>query len=364
MGRFTTEKIAEFYKRVGLSKAEFFDGKKPVNLFKILQAVPEVDAEGNRIKTPYELLGVFPNFKDGVEKPIVFAIKNRIFKIGNYEGAIKDFVYKKQKIKEEKTVMQTLKERYRAAIFAGDEAAAESCLEMISNLSSNEAREFEDTFYNYTKFYRRMKKQLLIDLFAHFFLEFVQTKSTIVKNGIIKKDRLYKAYKENSNNYNQDVTFDSELDIISMGQKTSSVNPVNFAMQNVKKVVVENKETDTVSKFEISKDEVKVTTNGDAQNLQNTQPEIIEGMVAAFSNQVAQQTVQETPKTQEVRGAESIDEYDAGFFGTIKSFINKKRKPFKKIGAIPNMIHDEMEEEKIPFSKVEKYQSKEWEIEI
>ena len=59
MGKFTSEKIAEFYKRVGLSKAEFFDSKKPVNLFKILKVDPEIDENGNRVKTPYEILGVF-----------------------------------------------------------------------------------------------------------------------------------------------------------------------------------------------------------------------------------------------------------------------------------------------------------------
>ncbi len=354
MGKFTSEKIAEFYKRIGLSKAEFFDGKNPVNLFKILKINPKTDSKGARVKTPYEIIGVFPNFVNGVEKPIVFAIKNRVLGIGKYEGEINDFVYKKQKIKQEKTIIQTLKEKYRAAIFAGDEAAAESCLEMISNLSAEEAREFKDTFYNYTKYYKRMKKQLLLDLFAHFFLELVQSRSSIVKNGLIKKDRLYKAYKEQSQNYSQDVTFDSELDIISV---SGQINPVNFGMQNVKKVVVENKETDMVSEFEVSKDAIKVKTNIEvgfepAEEIKMETP-------ASFD---AVKPASESLKFQETKISE-IDEFDMGFFGTIKSFINKKRKPFRKVGAIPNNIQNEDEEEYTSFSKVEKSQ-REREIEI
>lgn len=353
MSKFTSEKLAEFYKRVGLSKAEFFDGKKPVNLFKILKINPKTDANGNRIKTPYEMLGVFPCFVNGVERPIVFAIKNRVLGIGKYEGEIKDFVYKKQKVKEEKTIIQTLKEKYRAAIFAGDESAAESCLEMISNLSAEEAREFRDTFYNYTKFYKRMKKQLLLDLFAHFFLELVQARSTIVKNGLIRKDRLYKAYREKNQNYSQDVTFDSELDIISV---SGQVNPINFGMQNIKKVVVENKETDMVSEFEVSKDEIKVKTN-----LEMNLPQVDEQQVQVKAN--LEMLAKPQRESVHESKAQEIDEFDMGFFGTIKSFISKKRKPLRRVGAIPNNMQNEDEEEYTSFSKVEKSQ-REREIEI
>lgn len=353
MSKFTSEKLAEFYKRVGLSKAEFFDGKKPVNLFKILKINPKTDANGNRIKTPYEMLGVFPCFVNGVERPIVFAIKNRVLGIGKYEGEIKDFVYKKQKVKEEKTIIQTLKEKYRAAIFAGDESAAESCLEMISNLSAEEAREFRDTFYNYTKFYKRMKKQLLLDLFAHFFLELVQARSTIVKNGLIRKDRLYKAYREKNQNYSQDVTFDSELDIISV---SGQVNPINFGMQNIKKVVVENKETDVVSEFEVSKDEIKVKTN-----LEMNLPQVDEQQVQVKAN--VEMLAKPQRESVHESKAQEIDDFDMGFFGTIKSFISKKRKPLRRVGAIPNNMQNEDEEEYTSFSKVEKSQ-REREIEI
>ena len=70
----------------------------------------------------------------------------------------------------------------------------------------------------------------------------------------------------------------------------------------------------------------------------------------------------ETSKTQE-RKAVEIDEFDMGFFGTIKSFINKKRKACRKVGAVPNNMQNEDEEEYASFSKVERSQ-REREIEI
>ena len=354
MGKFTSEKIAEFYKRVGLSNAEFFDGKKTVNLFKILKINPQTDEDGNRLKTPYEMIGVFPKFVNGVEVPIVFAIKNRVLGIGKYEGEIKDFVYKNQKVKEEKSIIQTLKERYRAAIYAGDEETAESCLEMISNLSSEEASEFKDTFYNYTKYYKRMKKQLLIDLFAHFFLEYIQERSSIVKNGVIKKDKLYKAYKDKKQNYNQDVTFDSELDIISV---SGQPNPINFGMQNIKKVVVENKETDMVSEFEVSNEEIKLKSNVNFDEVVSEEinvPQTEATELIKISDQ--EQQIYEKKYFE-------IEEQDLGLFGNLKSFINKKRKPIKRVGSIPNNIQNEDEEEFTSFLKVEKSQ-REREIEV
>lgn len=354
MGKFTTEKIAEFYKRVGLSNPEFFDGKKIVNLFKILKVNPQTDEDGNRIKTPYEMLGVFPKFVNGVEVPIVFAIKNRVLGIGRYEGEIKDFVYKNQKVKEEKSIIQTLKEKYRAAIYAGDEETAESCLDMISNLSSEEASEFKDTFYNYTKYYKRMKRQLLIDLFAHFFLEYIQERASVVKKGVIKKDKLYKAYKEKKQNYNQDITFDSELDIISV---SGQINPIDFGMQNIKKVVVSNKEEDVISSFEVSNDEIKIKGNVDLEGVA-----FEEVNISPSENVEPIEVPNQVQQINENKHLE-IEEQDLELYGVLKSFINKKRKPLKKVGGVPNNIQNEDEKEYTSFSKIEKSQ-REREIEI
>ena len=240
MGKFSNGGLVELYKKIGLRDPKFFNGKSVVNLFKILGVEPVIKEDGTRLLTPYEILGVLPKFSHGEEKPIVFAIKNRATKIGKYEGQITSFIYKKQKIKEEKTTVQTLKERYRSAIFSGNENEAESCLKMIESLSGEEARAFKDAFYNYTKFYKRMRRQLLIDLFAHFFLMYVQTRSKIIKNGIIRKNKLFRPYREKVRVEYQDSVYGSVYEAVSFAPQ---IDPIAFGLQNVKKVVVSNKES-------------------------------------------------------------------------------------------------------------------------
>lgn len=359
MGKFANKGLIELYKKIGLNDPKFFSGKSVVNLFRILQAEPEIKEDGTRLLTPYEVLGVLPKFENGVEKPIVFAIKNRVSRIGKYEGQITNFVYKKPKIKEEKSVIQTLKERYRAAIFAGDENEAESCLKMIESLSPSESRAFKDSFYDYTKFYKRMKRQLLIDLFAHFFLMFVQARSSIIKNGIIKKNKLYKPYHEKVRVEYQDVTFNSDLDIVSFAPQ---IDPVAFGLQNVKKVVVNNKEMDNVAEFDISSKGVKVKTSASFESSASS---------VASPNQKAEtelpsasiQSVVHHDNEKPLAENEILPNLAGGVF---KSFLRKKRKKlFRKLGGmVPSYVHDETEEEKVPFSKKERTVLREREIEV
>lgn len=364
MGKFTEKNITEFYKKIGLDKAEFFDGKKPKNLFKILKISPEFDSVGNRKLTPYELLGIVPKFENGKEVPIVFAIKNRVKKLGCYEGEVKDFVYKNQKAQQDKSIIQELKEKYRLAVMAGDDTTADFCLDTLSNLSADEVQGFKDSFYNYTKFYKRMKKQLLIDLFAHFFLEYMQMrKDSIIKNGIIKKDKIFKAYKENKSNYVQDVTLDADLDVVSIAP---TVNPINFGIKNIKKIVIENKETNETAKFEIDKNEIKIESSvkyPEQNDNGKTSVELTSAKIKQTNeNKMTYQNQDYANLENETKQEEQIEDFDMGFFETVRSFINKKRKPLKRLGAIQTVMQNESDEKS--FSKLEKSQSKELEIEI
>lgn len=364
MDKFTKNHIVELYKKMGLRDPKFFNGVNPVNLFKVLGVEPQIKEDGTRLLTPYEVLGVLPKFDNGVEKPIVFAIKNRIKKIGKYEGQITQFIYKKSKIKEEKSVIQTLKERYRAAVFAGNEDEADSCLKMIESISSSEAHEFKDSFYDYSKFYKRMKKQLLLDLFAHFFLLYVQARSSIIKSGIIMKSKLYKPYHERTGIYNQDITFGTDSEIVNVAPQ---IDPVAFGFQNIKKVVVSNKETEAVAEFDISAKEIKVKTSSSfgaeavAAPVQETQTPkqemaaktlIEQNAAIAAINESFQEPVQEQPPK--------------FFGGMFKSFLKKKKKAFHKIGPVPVYESDAIQEEKSPYSIIEKsfYRENEREIEI
>ena len=365
MDKFSTKQIIELYQMMGLKDPKFLSEKNVENLFKILKIEPIFNEDGIRQLTPYELLGVLPVFEKGKEKPIVFAIKNKAEKIGKLEGMGTSFIYQKSKIKEEKSVLQTLKERYRAAIFAGDEATADSCLKMIDEMTNGDSEEFRDSFYDYAKFYRKLKKQLLIDLFAHFFLIYIQNRSSIIKNGIIRKDRLYRAYREEVEEYSQDVTFNSDLDVVSFPQIAQ--DPVAFGLQNVRKVVIQDKEMNEVAEFKIEKEEIKVKTKGEkiataeVADSKQSFAEIAKVKVSGFSKQVEQ-----SKDSSEMQNVELQEDFESNgiFGGFFKSFVNKRNKPYKRMGLVPQKVHVDEQEEKIPFSKKEKVTPKFKEREI
>ena len=354
MDKFSTKQIIELYQMMGLKDPEFLTEKNVENLFKILRIEPIFKEDGTRQLTPYELLGVLPVFEKGKEKPIVFAIKNKVEKIGRLEGLGTTFIYQKSKIKEEKSVLQTIKERYRAAVFAGDEATADSCLKMIDAMTNGDSEEFRDSFYDYAKFYRKLKKQLLIDLFAHFFLIYIQNRSSIIKNGIIRKDKLYRAYHEDVEEYSQDVTFNSDLDVVTFPQIAQ--DPVAFGLQNVRKVVVQDKEMNNIAEFKIEKEQIKVKTKGEgvaAVETADSKPAagIAKVKVSGYSKQNEEQKPIFESQTNE-----NQEEFEPmGIFGGFfKSFLNKKNKPYRRMGLVPQNVHDEEQEEKTPFSKKEK----------
>ena len=348
MENFTASGLIQLYKKMGLRDPKFYNGKNVVNLFKVLKIEPEFDEKGKRILTPYEILGVLPKFEDNAEKPIVFAIKNKTSKIGKYEGTLTSFVYKKQRIKEEKSVLQTLKERYRAAIFAGNDEEAESCLQSMEALSGGAAREFKDSFYDYSKYYKRMRKQLLLDLFAHFFLLFVQTRSSLIKNGIIKKNKIYRAYRDKTVSYTQDMSLNLDENIINLSPQ---IDPVAFGFQNVKKVVINNKEMDSIAEFDIKGKDIKVKTTAEFRENVAAKNEQSQKQDSDLTVNVLSSEAKVEENKQSVLDEQQPKRFGKGLF---KSFLKKRKKHFHKVNAVPNYVQDEEEEEKVPFSKKEK----------
>lgn len=220
MEKFSEEFLTEvlrFYKEIGLNKPDFLRANNILGMYEILGIRPEYDEFGNRRLTPYEILGVPPIIVNGREVPIVFAIKNKtkkVKRIGTIDGPIVDFVYKNKKVKEKDSLLEQLKKKYKEALLAGDEELAAQFLQMIDELTGGRSVEFLHSFYDYTQFYRRMKKQLLIDLFNHFFLMFLMQNSITVKEGIIKKGKVFKAFKDENEQQKQE-----EISDFQMGQK-------------------------------------------------------------------------------------------------------------------------------------------------
>lgn len=209
--------ILKFYKEIGLKKSDFFKADDILGMYQILGIKPEYDEFGNRRLTPYEILGVPPIIVNGREIPIVFAIKNRskkVKRIGTVDGPVVDFVYKNKKVQEKDSLLEQMKKQYIQALLAGDEDLAAQFLQMIDELTGGRSVEVLHSFYDYTKFYRRMKKQLLIDLFNHFFLMYMLQNSVNIKEGIIKKGKVYKAFRDENEQERQE-----EISDFQMGQR-------------------------------------------------------------------------------------------------------------------------------------------------
>lgn len=203
MKNFSDDEIKEFLRIIGVT--DLTQKNKKLNIFTILQISPEIDSDGKRILTPYEILGVPPKFRDGFEVPIIFAIKNKVKKIGKYSGSEKIFYYSKSNSIKKKNIINSesiddsineLKKKYRHAVFMGNMDEALSIYGIIDSLTGGRALEILCSSFDYTLFYRRMKKQLLIDIFAHFFLNYLRKYRNRVKSGLVKVSKKYKPYFE------------------------------------------------------------------------------------------------------------------------------------------------------------------------
>lgn len=199
MDNISREEVIDFYNQIGLPEQSYVRNGKIRNIYDILGIRPRLKPNGEREKTPYEILKVPPQMVMSKEVPIIFAIKNQVKKIGKYEGDDVVFTYQSRKVKKDLTLLQTLRNNYRKAIYDGDEALAYRILQMYDKLTDGKGKEFADSFYDYSKFYRRMKKQLLIDLFAHFFL-MQEEKAQMehfrsVKYGVMGRGRRIKPYR-------------------------------------------------------------------------------------------------------------------------------------------------------------------------
>ncbi len=199
MSKVTEKQVEEFLDELGVDKTKEFGKSK--NLYKILGIVPEVDDEGNRLATVYEILGTPPQLRNGKEVPIVFAIKNRVKKLGRYQGSERLFFYahqnKNKEVSSLEATLENLKKKYKHALFVGNTDEAVVLIDLIDSMTGGHASEIVGSFYNYAVFYKKMKKQLLMDMFVHFFLTYFLRYRNNIKQGIINSSKRFKPYFEN-----------------------------------------------------------------------------------------------------------------------------------------------------------------------
>jgi len=192
------EEAAKVYKQMGVSPDAFLTQGKVKNIYDFLGIKPEVDESGKRVLTPYEILGVLPNIVGNVEKPIVFFIRNKLKNLKPVKTAqAENFIFSKEKNKKDDSLVEFVLNSYRLAITQNNLAEAERYFDMLNQITGGNAKHYIGSVYDYTKFYRQMKKQLLIDLFSHFFLLYLMQKKSLIKKGLIIKNKKFKAYNSN-----------------------------------------------------------------------------------------------------------------------------------------------------------------------
>lgn len=283
------EQLTEIaYKEMDISPSVFTKKGKAMDIFSLLKIKPMYDENNNRILTPYEVLGVPPQFnKAGKEVPIVFAIKNPIFKVAKLKEDSFHFVFKGEKEKTEDSIVDTLRFNYKKALFVGNEAEAEMYLKLLDEATGGKAKEVLGNFFNYTKFYKKMKKQLLMDIFAHFFLLYIN-KKTMVKNGITKKGKLFKAYKLKSQTMDSDVY---EFD----GQAMNDIgiqNPELSVIQSIKvtRPAVEDYEEVEVAEVAAQTETIKPKVEKNQKAEQDSQVNDVEperkGLIEGFLSRI------------------------------------------------------------------------------
>lgn len=328
MINFTKGQLIEFFKSIGLTEKEYLNKGEIVDLFKLLSFKPKINTNGERELTPYEILRVPPKFRDGKEVPIVFIIKNRTRAIGKYKGQELNFYYKPNTVKNEKTIIETLKSKYRQAIFSGDDEMAKNYLSMIEGLSKTEARDLIDRFYDYSKFYKRMKRQLIIDLFAHFFLAYIMNNLTKIKKGLVKLDRVYRPYRqyESENEPVEFVPNDFEMSYV----PDIAANPEAFGIGNIEKVTIKNEGASPIT----------VDFSGDTATIESGKFDVPSGEVDV-NNSSPQKAVTTSAVTQDILNNDNFQKFDNskqsaktkhskedlfGIFGKESKSIIKKKK--------------------------------------
>ena len=247
------EVFADFYKQLGVDPERFFNGQNIINIFDFLNICPNVDSEGNRQLTPYEILGVLPNIKEGEEKPIIFFIKNKFrgLKLTSLNHKL-DLYFSKETNKHEESLIDFAVKNYKTAIIQNNLAEAERQFEILDKMTGGKAKHYIGEFYDYTKFYKQMKKQLLIDIFSHFFITYLMKKKSIIKAGLIVKNKKFRAY----NSYKMQM---KQPEIKSI--KIDSVNNVSADMPESQKTIEVDFDKEIKSVQKKCQDDKKKTSN-------------------------------------------------------------------------------------------------------
>ena len=202
MENLTNEQIVDiinFYKECGVSEDMYLSRNGVLDIFSLIGMTPKFDEQGNRELTVYELLEIPPVFRDKKEVPIVFAIKHKVSKVYKPKDDDKistdkyTYAGSKEQVND-KVILNKLKQDYFSAIVNGNLSEATRLYDIIDKITGGKADYFIAVQYNNVKFYKKMQKQLLIDMFANFVILMILSGKHSIKDGIVKFNKLYRAF--------------------------------------------------------------------------------------------------------------------------------------------------------------------------
>lgn len=271
MENLTNEQIIDiinFYGKCGITEETYLSKDGALDLFTLLKIEPQFDEDGNRILTPYEELEIVPKFEGGVEVPIVFAIKNRVKKVSH--GVTGEFVYGGAKKSDSMEILHKFKQDYFNALAAGDFSEASRTFDFVNKLTGGKAEEVIGINYKYEMFYAKMKRQLLLDLFANFLILRIMNRKAEEKNKPVNVNKLYKEFAESQIEQNSIVA-----DVAALGAP----------------IVIDN--------IDLEIDEDEIENDGDVKKTRvSASTEKVNESVAKHAEEaVKQNTIQETVRS-------------------------------------------------------------------
>lgn len=258
--------IIKFYEKCGVAEETYLSKDGALDLFTLLKIKPEFDEDGNRKLTPYELLEVLPKFEGGHEVPIVFAIKRKANKVAHGGAVSGEFTFAGARKSDAMDILNKFKQDYFNAMSVGNISEASRVFNLVDKLTGGHAEEYIGINYNYEMFYAKMKRQLLIDLFANFLILRIMNKKSQVKEGIVKADKLYKEFVE---------TKQTELASAGFGDVAPVLEDVSIV------ITEESDEDEEEKKIEFSSEKLNVSVAKQTQEVvkQNTISENIESFI-------------------------------------------------------------------------------------
>lgn len=280
------------YKEMDIDPSVFAPKGKAMDIFSLLKIKPIYGKNNKRVLTPYEILGVPPQFDlAGNEVPIVFAIKNKTSKVAKLEEDNYNFVYKDRNEKFEQSIIDDLKFNYKKALFEGNDSVAEMFFNLLNDASGGKAAEILGNFFDYTKYYKKLKRQLLIDIFSHFFLLYI-SKRKAFKKGLLKKNKIFKAYKLKNKSDEKD---EYELSAENLLPDLGFQNPELDVIQSIKITSADEYEDlniETVPRAKSDADKVENKTNiSEIKKNDDQKQNVAKGLIGNLISRINQKIV-------------------------------------------------------------------------